>query len=90
MNTAKITFELQEMQVATTINNDHRVTFQYPHTIPEDTLKRLDSYLNNMSDSVANAATAGSLDDADISSMAKSLETPTLANSTLVREVDSH
>ena len=38
-----------------------------------------------MSDDVANAATSGSLDDADISSMAKTLEILTLANSTLVK-----
>ena len=42
-----------------------------------------------MSDAVANAATAGSLFSADISRMGKSLETLTLANATLVREVAS-
>ena len=52
-------------------------------------MERLDSYLNNMSDAVANTATAESLDAADISSMAKSLETLTLASATLVREVAS-
>ena len=40
-----------------------------------------------MSDAVDNAATATSLDAADIVSMAKSLETLTLANATLVREL---
>ena len=41
-----------------------------------------------MSDAVANAATARSLDTADISSMDKSLKTLTLANAALVKEVD--
>ena len=45
--------------------------------------------MNNMSDAVANTATAESLDAADISSMAKSLKTLTLASATLVREVAS-
>ena len=74
---------------ATTLTNDQQVKIQEPHTIPEDTLERLDSYLNNMSDAVANAATAGSLDAADISIMAKSLKTLNLAKATLVREVAS-
>ena len=52
-------------------------------------MELLDSYLNNISDAVANAATARYLNDAEISSMAKSLETLTLANTTLVIEVAS-
>ena len=74
---------------AATTTNDQQVTIQDPHTIPEDTLEPLDSYLNNVSDDVANAATSGSLDAADISSMAKTLETLTLANAAMVREVAS-
>ena len=74
---------------ATTPTNDQQVTIQEPHTIIEDTLERLDFYLNNMSDTVANAATLGSLDAAGISSIANSLETLTLDNSKLVREVAS-
>ena len=73
----------------TTPTNDQQVTIQDPHTIPEDTLECLESYLNIMSEAVANAATAGYLDIAEISSMAKSLDTLTLANRTLVREVAS-
>ena len=72
---------------APTPTNDQLVTIQETHTITEDTLEHLDSYLNNMSDAVANAATSGSLSAADISSMAKSLETLTLANATIIREV---
>ena len=74
---------------ATTPTNYQQFTIQYPHTIPEDTLELLDSYLNNISDAVANVATAGSQDATDISSMAKSLKSLTLANATLVREVAS-
>ena len=59
---------------ATTPTSDRQVTFQRPPTIPDDTLDQSDSYLTNISDAVANAATAGSLDATDISSMAKSLE----------------
>ena len=97
-NPAKIAFELQERQVAIILEhptppppptNDHQVTFQDPHTITEDTLERLDSYLNKMSNAIANAATAGSIDATDISSKAKSLETLILSNETLVREVAS-
>ena len=51
---------------ATNPTNDHQVTFQDHHTIPYDALERLKSYLTNMSDAVANAATAGSLDAAEI------------------------
>ena len=72
-----------------TTTNDQQVTIQDPHTIPRDNFEHLDSYLNKISDNVANAATTGSLDAADIYSMAKSLETLTLANTTLVREVAS-
>ena len=73
---------------ATTPNSDHKVTFQNrPPTIPYGTPDCLDSYLTTISDDVANAATAGSLDDADIYKMDKILNTPTLANATLVKEV---
>ena len=75
--------------VTTIPTNACQFTFQDTHNIPEDTLGRLDSYLKNISDAVANTATAGSLYAADISSMVKSLETLTLANATLVREVAS-
>ena len=75
---------------ATTPTSDRQVTFQYrPHTIPYETLERLYSYLTNVSDAIVNAATAGSLYAADISSMAKIFDTLTLANATLVKEVAS-
>ena len=67
-------------KAATTPTNDHQVTFQDPHTIPEDTLEHLDSYLTKISNAVANEATEGSLDASDISSMSKSLDTLTLFN----------
>ena len=49
----------------------------------------LEFHLNNMSDGADNTATVGSLDAAGISIMAKSLETLTLSNKNLVREVAS-
>ena len=75
---------------ATTPTSDRQFTLQdRPPTILDDTLDRVDFYLTNMSNAVANADTAGSLDAADISSISKSLETLTLANATLVKEVAS-
>ena len=71
---------------ATTPTSDLQVAFQgLPHTIPNETLELLDSYLTNMSDAVANAATAGSLYATDIYSMARSLKTLNLANTILVK-----
>ena len=73
---------------ATNPNSDHKVTFQdRPPNFPNGKLDRLDSYLTNMSDTVSNAVISGSLEAADISNMAKILETLTLANATLVKEV---
>ena len=75
---------------ATTRPSDRQVAFQdRPPTIPDDTLYRLDLYLTNMSDAFSNPYTARSLDAADISSTAKSLETLTLSNAALVKKVAS-
>ena len=52
-------------------------------------MDHLESYLNNMLGAIANATTAVPLDAADISRMAKSLNTLTLTNTTLVRDMES-
>ena len=74
---------------ATTTTNNQQVTIQEPHIIPENKLELQDSYFNKMSDAVANAPTSGSLYGTDIAIMSKILETPTLTNANMVREVDS-
>ena len=52
-------------------------------------MEQLDLYLTNMYNAVANAATVGSLDAADISRMTKNLDTLTVVKSNLVKEAAS-